>query len=73
MKLTIYGHDMDLEDPDEDGYVTDVVVVARVVRPADDGRIEDMAMLSTTGQTTWMIQVGMLVAANDIVQGGEIE
>ena len=64
----LYGHDLDLFDPDEGGLVTDVIVLARVVRYDDDGRAEDSMLLSSTRNTGGIIQAGMLSAAHSMSQ-----
>ena len=67
MKIEIYGHDIELTDP-EGEIVTDVIVLARSVRNTDDGRIEDSLLASTTWTTTGMIQRGMLGDAKDALE-----
>ena len=60
----IYGHDVDLTAlADDDGMVTDVLVLARTVRFSDQGRAEDALFISGTRSTTYMLQLGMLHAA----------
>ena len=60
----IYGHDIDLTAlADDDGMVTDVLVLARTVRFSDQGRAEDALFISGTRSSTYMLQLGMLHAA----------
>ncbi len=69
----LYGHDLDLFDPDEGGLVTDVIVLARVVRYNDDGRAMDAMILSSTRNTGGIIQGGMLSTALDLSQNWMLE
>ena len=62
--MNIYGHDVDLTAlADDDGMVTDVLVLARTVRFSDQGRAEDALFISGTRSTTYMVQLGILHAA----------
>ena len=62
--MNIYGHDIDLTAlADDDGMVTDVLVLARTVRFSDQGRAEDALFISGTRSTTYMLQLGILHAA----------
>ena len=62
--MNIYGHEVELTAlADDDGVVTDVLVLARTVRFSDDGRAEDALFTSVTRSSTYMLQMGMLHAA----------
>ena len=62
--MNLYGHDVDLTAlADDDGMVTDVLVLARTVRFSDQGRAEDALFISGTRSSTYMLQLGMLHAA----------
>ena len=62
--MNLYGHDIDLTAlADDDGMVTDVLVLARTVRFSDQGRAEDALFISGTRSTTYMVQLGILHAA----------
>lgn len=66
--IKIGDHEIELTELDEeDGYIADVMVIVRAVRPGEDGRVRDLAAISTTKHTTWMIQVGMIHAATELV------
>lgn len=58
--MNIYGHEMDLEEAEPGEVVVDVMVIARTLRYDDEGHGEDAVLISTTRQTTGMIQAGML-------------
>lgn len=62
---TIYGHTVGLWQPDDGGLITDVVVLARVVRYDDDGCAEDSLLMSTTRSTGMIVQAGILATAMD--------
>ena len=59
----IYGHDLGLYEPAEGGLVTDVVVLARVVRYDDDGDATDSLLVSSTRNTGGIVLSGILSAA----------
>lgn len=67
MKHTINGCEIEIDAPDDGGLVTDVVVLTRVVRHSDDGRLADSILINSTTQTTGIIQAGMLAVADGIV------
>lgn len=58
--MKIYGNEVDLEDPQTGDTITDVLVLARAVQISDDGTMADALLVSSTPQTTSMIQKGML-------------
>lgn len=58
MTVDLYGHAVDLRDQG-DGYVTDVVVLARVVRHNEDGDAYDSFLASVAPQGTEIVQVEM--------------
>lgn len=68
MKTTIHGQEMELEEPGEGEHVTDVIVIARAITPMDNGQLEDSLYISTTPQTTWLIQSGMIHEAIDVIR-----
>lgn len=59
----IYGHTLDLPEPDE-GIVVDVMVLARVVRYEDDQAFDDL-LVGCTPQTGGIVQLGMVQAFTD--------
>lgn len=61
--MQIYGHEIELEEPKDGEIITDVLILARVVRQKDDGGIGDHLLMSAKSTTTGMIQNGMLNAA----------
>lgn len=72
--VNIYGHEVELtEVSDDDGVVTDVIVLARAVRFGDNGRAEDALFISGTPSTTYMLQLGMLHAALESLGMGDLE
>lgn len=71
MNTTIYGHEIELEAAEPDEMVVDVIVIARVLRPTDDGRMEDALCISTTKTTTAIVQMGMAVAFAECAGGME--
>lgn len=70
--MNLYGHDIELTDQ-EGEYVTDVMVIARVVRHDSYGRLDDGILISCTDTTTGMLQRGMLSYAEETVFGGDGE
>lgn len=77
MKITAYGHEIELTEPD-DGVVTDVIIMARSVAYDDEGNAYDDLLWTSTRQTTGMIQDGMLSRARqafeyDVMDGGDGE
>lgn len=69
----IYGHTLNLWQPDDGGLITDVVVLARVVQYDDDGDATDALLMSATRSTGKIVQAGILAAAMDAAgaAGGE--
>jgi hypothetical protein len=67
--LSILGLTLEVEDPDPDEILTDVVVLMRTVRTAEDGRLYDAVTIGCTPTTTGMVQRGMLEVANQISRG----
>lgn len=63
--INIYGHTLNLWQPDDGGLITDVVVLARVVRYDDDGDAADALLMSATRSTGKIVQAGILSAAMD--------
>lgn len=63
----IYGHKIDLPEPDE-GIITDVMVLARVVRYEDVSACDDL-MIACTPQTGGIVQLGMIKAFTDYDSG----
>lgn len=63
--VEIHGHTIDLEPAEDGEHVTDVLVLCRVVRFAPGGKMEDTLTISSTPQTTGMIQRGMLATTTD--------
>lgn len=62
-KITIYGHEIDLYDP-EDGIVTDVIIISRAVYPGTDKeRTKDGFGIMTSEDTTGAVVTGMLIQA----------
>ena len=58
MTVDLYGHTVDLQEQG-DGYVTDVMVLARVIRHDEDGDTYDSILVSATPQSTGIVQIGM--------------
>ena len=58
----IYGHHINLPEPNPGGMVTDVIVLARIVH-MDGAQTRDMLAMSATTQTTGIVQLGMISAA----------
>lgn len=59
----IYGHRVSLPEPDDGGMVTDVIVLARIVH-MDGAQTRDMLAMAATPQTTGIVQLGMIAAAD---------
>lgn len=59
--ISVYGQEIELTEPDG-GYVTDVIILARVIKHGDDGKMYDQLMVSATETTTGMIFDGMVQA-----------
>lgn len=70
MKATIYGHEIELTDPDGEGIVTDVLIIARTVRHEPDGQLSDSLSIDATEQTTGMVQHGMVSIAKLLTGSG---
>lgn|GEM_PF-2747507 len=62
---TIYGLDIDIDEPTDGGVVTDIIVLARVVYMDDDGTVDDFVRVATTKTTTGIIYAGMLATVDD--------
>ena len=69
----IYGHDLGLYEPADGGLVTDVVVLARVVRYDDDGDATDSLLVSSTRNTDGIVLSGILSAALSATEAWEEE
>lgn len=63
--MNIYGNHINLETPDDDAIIVDVVVIARSLRTSKDGRMEDAVLVSSTDSTTGIIFDGMLSAVTN--------
>lgn len=63
--MNIYGNHIDLEAPDDNAIIVDVVVIARSLRQGKDGRMEDAVLVSSTDSTTGIIFDGMLSAVTN--------
>lgn len=59
----IHGHDLRLVDPTEEGIVTDVLIITRIVFPSVQ---DDDITISFTDHTTSTIQTGMLARAQHL-------
>lgn len=70
MKATIYGHEIELTDPDGEGIVTDVLIIARTVQHEPDGRLSDSLSIDATEQTTGMVQHCMVSIAKLLTGSG---
>lgn len=64
MKLTIHGHEMDITEPVDGDVVVDVIVIARALHVDQDGTTQDSLIMDNTRHTTYMVQRGMLDAAD---------
>lgn len=65
--VKIYGHQVPLDVPiGDDGIVTDVVVLSRVVYPATNA---DALLINATNNTTAIVQEGMFSAAKQVTAG----
>lgn len=60
--MNIYGNHIELERPDDDAIIVDVIVIARSLRYGKDGRMEDAVLVSSTDSTTGIVFEGMLSA-----------
>ena len=58
--MNIYGNEITLAEPDSDGMVVDVIVIARTLRQGKDGHMEDAVLVSSTDSTTGIIFDGMM-------------
>lgn len=61
--INIYGQKVELTPPG-DGYITDVIILARSLRHGDDGKMYDALLVSATESTTGMLFDGMIQALN---------
>lgn len=61
--VKIHGHDLLLVDPTEEGIVTDVMIITRIVFPSVQ---DDDITISFTEHTTSTIQTGMLARAQHL-------
>ena len=68
--MNIYGNHINLEAPDDDAIIVDVIVIARSLRTGKDGRMEDAVLVSSTDSTTGIIFDGML---NAVTNGEYVE
>ncbi|MGP9727903.1 hypothetical protein [Glutamicibacter sp. AOP3-A1-12] len=68
MKTTIYGQEIELQEIDAPEHVVDVMIIARAVQMLPDGGMEDALYISTTPQTTWLIQSGMIHESIDVIR-----
>lgn len=68
-RVNIYGHDLDLDDlNDEHGVVVDVIVMARAIQYDENGHAEDTMLFATTGPTTATVQLGMIHHATTLLE-----
>lgn len=63
--IEVNGCDVEEAEQRPGEFITDVVVLTRIVRHDDDGNLMDMVDIRATKQTTGMIQRGMLLEAMD--------
>ena len=68
--MNIYDNEIELETPNNDDIVVDVIVIARTIRQGIDGRMEDSVLVSSTDLTTGIIFDGML---NAVANGEYVE
>lgn len=67
-KVTIYGHEVEIDHLKPGDIVSDVVVLCRVLSPRDDG-YADYITTSPTGGTGGIVQMGMAAAFVELVRG----
>lgn len=72
-RTQIYGLDLDLHNPENGGFVSDVVIIARSVYPGKDGKNHDSLLLSSTDITTGLIQEAMIGKALQALESYYIE
>lgn len=66
--VKVHGREVTLDDLNpEDGFATDVVILVRVVRVLDPTTSEDSLHISSTSDTTGIVQEGMLSVARQSV------
>ena len=65
MSASIYGQEIDLAEIESGEMVMDVIVLARVLRPTEDGGMEDALCVSTTMTTTGIVQMGIAAAFSE--------
>lgn len=63
--VTIYGHQVELQSPGE-GYVSDVIVLARSVALDEDGDPEDSLLISESATVTGLVGTGIVTTAAHI-------
>lgn len=68
--INIYGQKVELTPPG-DGYITDVIILARQIQYAPDGTMEDAILISTTPNSTYIMQRGIIETARDELRDTE--
>lgn len=71
MSASIYGQELELTEVEAGEMVMDIIILARVLRPTDDGRMEDALLVSSTKTTTGIVQMGMAVAFGESMGDNE--
>lgn len=71
MSASIYGQELELTEVEAGEMVMDIIILARVLRPTDDGRMEDALLVSTTKTTTGIVQMGMAAAFGESMGDNE--
>lgn len=67
--ITIYGHEIELELPDS--HITDVIILAREIIYNDDGTMADAILMSSTPNSTYIMQRGLIETARDEMRDTE--
>ena len=71
--MNIYGHEVELTQIGDGEMVTDVIVLARSVRPRNNDRTEEALLVSGTTSTTYGLQMGMLRIAQEVLGMEDLE
>ena len=64
--VRIFGNEVRFNDLEEGQFVTDVIVLSRVVYHDDDGEMQDQIRITRTENTTQLLMTGIIAAANAI-------
>lgn len=67
--INIYSHEIQLEKADS--HITDIIIIARQIQYAPDGTMEDAILISTTPNSTYIMQRGIIETARDELRDTE--